>query len=76
MFEAIDVDGDHFGLENARDRQGKHFRHARIGKCDIAADHSLSQHAAAIEINRFDIEPVFLPDFFDVHDAAEIGADT
>ena len=75
MFETIDIDSNDFGLECAGDRQDKHFRHAGIRQRYVPADHRLGENAAAVEIDRFDDEAVLLPDFFQIHDAAQIGAD-
>ena len=36
---------------------------------------SLGENAAAIEVDRLDDEAVLLPDFFQIHDAAQIRAD-
>ena len=75
MFQAIDVDGDDFGFHRAGNRQGHHLGHAGVRNHDVASKHRLGENAAAVEVDRFDVETVLLPDSFFLHDPPQIGAD-
>ena len=55
------------------DGQIEHGRHVGVGEIDVAACHCLSQNAAAVKVNRFDVDAVFVPEFFLFDDPAEIS---
>ena len=73
VLEAVDDNADGFDFHYARDGEIEHGRQVGVGDVDVAAGNRLSHNAAAIEVNRFDVDPVFVPKFFLLDDAPQIG---
>ena len=57
----------------AGDGKIEHGWQVGVGDVDVATGNRLGHNAAAVEVNRFDIDSVFVPKFFFLDDAAKIG---
>src|SRR5262245_7479733 len=69
MLEAVDDYADGFDVHDARHGEIEHSRKVGVGDIDVATSDRLSHNAAAVEVNRLDVDAMLIPKLFLLNDA-------